>query len=98
MSIKKKKWELNKSDVGMSTSSSSRSGRSGSLSRSSRKVDTRSLKVTLRHVPTGVEVSKEIPEGNYSKKEMQKQKNEVATELQEKLEDAVAKILRIPGR
>ena len=50
--------------------SSTTSGRS--KARQSRALDLRGFTFLYRHVPTGIDVSVEIPKGHYSKKEAQR--------------------------
>lgn len=68
------------------------------LSRASAAVDYSSCRLYLVHIPTGVEVSAEVPMGHYSNKQMQVEKEKIWKVLQEQLHFAVAKHLRIPGR
>lgn len=50
------------------------------------------------HVPTGVEVRGQVPQGHYSKKEMRQLRQELYQKLFVELERKVAKHLRVPGR
>ncbi len=63
----------------------------------SRALDKTSLDWSLIHEPTGMRVSGEIPEGNYSKKEMKALEEKLLTKLCKELEAKVAKKLRVPG-
>jgi len=96
MSKKKKlKWSMNPSDVaryGLSFRSSGRSKAS-----QSRVLDTSSKQWSLIHTPTNLEVKGNIPERNYSKKEMQKLEEILFKNLFKELEVNVAKKLRIAG-
>jgi hypothetical protein len=60
--------------VGIAGSSSG--GRRKPLTKSSRKQEVRSEVVHLRHSPTGRETWIEIPPGHYSKREMQRMREE----------------------
>lgn len=68
------------------------------MARTSRRADTRRMQLTATHHPTGIAVSEEIPEGHYSRKEMQRLRRDLEPTLLAKLEKAVAAHLRIPGR
>lgn len=77
------------------------SGRSGSrrkLSRTSAAVGSSSLELFLKHMPTGIQVNGEIPTGHYSNNQMKVLKEKLWYDLQEKLHEAVARHLRLPGR
>ena len=52
----------------------------------------------MTHIPTGIEVTGEIPTGNYTKKQMRQLRQELEQKLFLELEAKVAKHLRIPGR
>lgn len=54
--------------------STSTGGRTKPLAKSSRNMETRSETLTLRYLPTGETGIVEIPPGNYTKGEMQKQR------------------------
>jgi hypothetical protein len=89
------KWKLNPEDVGggSSSGSGSRRGRYG------RMYTVRcSYRRTMTHIPTGIEVTGEIPTGNYTKKQMRQLRQELEQKLFLELEAKVAKHLRIPGR
>lgn len=45
--------------------------------RQSRAFDTRSLRLTLTHLPSGIVVKGEIPDGRYARKEMSRLKEEL---------------------
>jgi len=59
-----------------------------------RKCDLRSSRITLVHRPTGVEVSGEVPEGHYSKKEMQEKCDDMYHILLPTLEAKVRKYIK----
>jgi hypothetical protein len=88
------KWQLDQNDVGggWSTSSSTKSGQF------SRRLKVTSARLTLTHLPTGLEVRGEVPDGHYSKKEMRKLREELYARLFLVLEEKVGKHLRAPGR
>jgi hypothetical protein len=93
----KKPFTLNQNEVSWG-SHGSRTGARNKLSRASAAVDTSSVELYLKHLPTGVEVQGEVPAGHYSNKQMQAAKETLWNELQELLCLAVAKHLRLPGR
>jgi hypothetical protein len=66
--------------------------------RQSRALDTRSLRLKLTHMPSGIMVKGEIPDGHYAKKEMNRLKEELRRVLFQKLESKVAREMRIAGR
>ena len=68
------------------------------LARNSRSLASTGCLVTIRHIPTGIEVTGEIPMGSYAKKEMQKLRWDLRVRLWNELEDLVAIRLRIRGR
>ncbi|MGE3073021.1 MAG: hypothetical protein AB7N24_02770 [Dehalococcoidia bacterium] len=93
------KWELDWAEVEVAGwESTSRKRPRPCMAKHSRAMDVRSIVVTLRHIPTGVEVSAGVPEGHYSKKEMARRRSELSEGLRSELEAAVAKHLRLPGR
>ena len=93
---KKEKWQLPKDEViwhgGGSTSTHRKK-----LSVASRAVDDRSWHVTLVHALSGIEVSGEVPKGNYSQKQMQQEREKLFSQLWGQLELKVARHLRLPG-
>lgn len=93
---KKDKWQLPRDEVTWHGGGSTLTNRK-KLSTASRAVDVRSCHFTLVHSPTGIEVSGEVPKGNYSKKQMQQKKNILFAQLCEQLEQKVARHLRLPG-
>ena len=90
----KTKWSLNPKEVGYSAGSSA-SAKGGQFNR---RLQVRSCNLTLTHNPTGLQVDGEISAGNYSKKEMQKLREDLHRKLFAILESRVAKHLRLPGR
>jgi hypothetical protein len=90
------RWVLDPAEVD-TFEMSSRSGgrRRAALSRA---LDTSAHQIRLTHRPTGVEVSGEIPQGNYARAEMTRLRQELRARLFAALEQAVARHLRIPGR
>jgi hypothetical protein len=81
-----------------STSSTKRSGR---VARTSRKVAVSGGSLTLRHLPTGITVQGEIPEGHYSRREFAAEQERLRTTLWKELEDRVARdpgLKRLRGR
>jgi len=93
---KKNAWHLDPAEVGWATDGSTSTRRR--KRRLSRKLDNRSLRLRLTHIPTGISVSGEIPTGNYSKNEMKAAEEELSANLFNQLESKVARHLRIPGR
>jgi len=75
-------------DVQIISISGTSSGRRKPLTRSSRRQEIRSEIVTLRHVPSGKEGVVEIPRGHYSRKEMQRLREEAKIKFLETLEDS----------
>src|SRR5262245_48362760 len=90
-------WQLPETEVDVREYGHT-SGHRKKLSVASRAADHRSWHVTLVHVPTGLEVSGEVPEGNYSRKQMQQARERLFSQLWSQLEFKVARHLRIPGR
>ena len=88
------KWSLDPEDVVYRGCGSS-SGKSRQFSRRLRETGYR---IVLVHRPTGLEVQGEIPAGSFSKKEMQKLREELYRKLFAELEAKVARHLRAPGR
>ncbi len=66
--------------------------------RHSRSLSISTFEYTLRHEPTGTEVSGRIPYGRYTRKEMKALKESLFSELAQQLEAEVAKKLRTPRR
>jgi hypothetical protein len=93
--IKKVKWHLDPTEVTRSAVASCVGGRRRAAR--SRALDIRSKEYTLRHTPTGIEVSGTIPSGNYSRKEMNRIGEQLLQNLLQELEIKVAHKLRIPG-
>ena len=97
MSKKNNIWKLDPNEVDWGTASHVSTLRK-KLTRASRAVDKRGTTVTLRHMPTGLEVSGEIPEGHYSRKQMREAQQKIYLQLFSKLEKKVGNFLRIKGR
>lgn len=76
------------------------SGRSGGRRRASlsRSLDVSGCEMRLTHRPTGIEVTGEVPEGNYSRAEMTRLRADLRARLFADLEQRVARHRRIPGR
>lgn len=89
------KFSLKEAEVTWSMTSSS-SGRGGN--RNSRLTATTASRMTLKHLPTGVEVSGEVQPGHHSRAAMTAARAELRQSLHEQLRQAVARHLRIPGR
>jgi len=79
---------------------SSMSGRSSGRRRAaqSRALDVTETTITLRHRPTGIEVSGSVPPGHYARSAMKKLKAELYARLCDELERLVAKQMRVAGR
>lgn len=92
---KSKPWKLDPAEVSWSTESSTSTKRK--KRRQSRQLDERSQRVLLRHVPTGIVVTGEIPTGHYSRKEMEAARNALIEKLFVQLEAEVGRHLRVPG-
>jgi hypothetical protein len=90
------KWTLPENEVSCSGGGGT-STRRKKRSIASRAVDLRSWHYALKHLPTGIEVEGEVPEGNYSQKQMQQKRKELKISLWLKLQVKVAKHLRLPG-
>ncbi len=93
---KNDKWTLPKDEVTWGGGGGTTTNRK-KLTRASRAIDTRSWHFTLAHTPSGIEVSGEIPSGNYSQKQMQQEREKLFSTLWEQLQQKVAKHLRLPG-
>ena len=93
---KQETWKLDPADVTWGFYGSATSIRR--KRRLTREMDTRGMEVKLTHVPTGLEVTGNVPEGHYSKKAMQERRYELFGELFAELEARVARHLRVPGR
>ena len=91
----KKEWHLNPSEV-IRGQQGLTIGHRRKL-RQSRAADLRGLIVSLQHISTGITIEATIPLGNYSRKELQKLRDELYQELFQKLEKQVAKQLGISG-
>jgi hypothetical protein len=88
---------LNIADIAMRASTSA-VGRRSKASRASRNVDSRSLRIELEHLPTGIVVTGDVPDGHYSKNEFRDQRIKLEAELFARLTDEVMKHLRVRGR
>ena len=56
------------------------------------------LRLTLVHVPSKARVTGEVPNGNYSRKQLIALKDALYQQLFIELEKQVAKVQRIPGQ
>ena len=90
------RWVLDPAEVDTFEMSSRAGGRRRAAL--SRALDTSGHQIRLTHRPTGVEVSGQIPQGNYSRTEMTRLRQELLASLFAQLEQRVAHHLRIPGR
>ena len=54
--------------------------------------------IVLRHAPTGIEVKGDVAMGRYTNRQIHAAEAELREQLMQKLTDAVARHLRIPGR
>jgi hypothetical protein len=95
--MSKESFSLNPAEIAMRGSASA-FGRRTKLSRASRKVDDRSLRIEMEHIPTGVMVHGDVPCGHYSKNEMRALRAKLEAELFARLTVEVMKHLRTPGR
>jgi hypothetical protein len=93
---KGKPWKLEISEVSWGIQGSARTLRK--KRRLSRELDARSLHLKLTHTPTGIGVEGAIPEGNYSRGAMKAKRNALFQVLFSKLEQKVARHLKIPRR
>lgn len=92
---KKKPWALDPKDIGEGWTGHSSTKVMGNFER---KLKVTSRTVNLTHVPTGIKVFGDIPDGHYSKKEMRGLTDKIREKLWAELEDKVARHLKIPGR
>ena len=90
------RWVLDPVDVDTFEMSSRSSGRRRAAL--SRALDTSAHRIRLTLRPMSVEVSGEIPQGNYSRAEMTRLRRELHARLFAELEQRVARHLRISGR
>ncbi len=90
-------WHLDPSEVTWSAIGGSESA-NRHKARNSRALSVTTHRLTLVHGPTSLEVSGEIPRGQYSRTEMQRLKAELRASLFRQLEELVARHLRVPGR
>jgi hypothetical protein len=87
-----KKWSINEADV-------CQMGGGGYMKSHGHPTKTqRSVEVTLLHTPTGISVSQRSPLESMSRPAAAKMRAQLRRELLPKLEELVAKHLRIPGR
>ncbi len=96
-SKKKEKWKLDPAEVVVLADSGS-SGRRKHATKAGRATCITHSCVRLVHIPTGIEVSEEIPHGNYSRNEMKLRKQSLSVKLLPVLENVVAKHLKVSGR
>jgi hypothetical protein len=89
------KWTLNRGEVAGGVVGSSSTTKKGQFSRRLKRTSSR---LSLTHIPTGINVTGEVPEGHYSKKEMRQLQSELYEKLFLQLEAKVGKHLRAPGR
>ena len=97
MKRKKETWALNPDEVIWGGGGGS-SGRRKHATRQGRMGSVTEAKLHLIHVPTGIEVSGNVPPGRYSRSEMQVRRAELYETLFQKLENMVASHLNVPGR
>lgn len=83
-------WRLDPSEVEWGSTGRS-SGRRKRATRSSRAASITGATVTLWHLPTGLSVEGQIPEGHYTRTEMQRLKTGLYNELFPKLEELVSR-------
>lgn len=87
-----KKWKINDGDV-------CQTGGGGYMKSHGHPTKTqRSVEITLLHKPTGISVSQRSPLESMSRHGAAKMRAQLRMELLPKLEQLVAKHLRIPGR
>jgi hypothetical protein len=89
-------FKLDPAEVSYTGSSTHRGHRK--KMRCSRAMMLSGAEIVLQHRPTGVEVRGALPTGHYSRKEMRQLQQQLYEELYTVLEQAVARILRIPGQ
>lgn len=94
--MKINKWKMSKEEVACNGTGITSTNRKN-VNSTSRAIDSRSWKFVLIHTPTGMEVSGEIPEGSYSKKQMQQERDKLYSSLWTQLETKVAKHMKLPG-
>lgn len=93
---RKKGSSLDPAEVVESSMTGNSSGRRRAAH--SRALDVTETMLTLRHRPTGIEVSGSVPPGPYARPAMKKLKAELHAQLFDELERLVAKQLRVAGR
>lgn len=87
-------WALNPDDLSWGWHGAS-SGKRGQFAR---QLKTTSASVFVTHRPTGIRVEGQIPDGHYSKQQMQARREQLARQLVSELEQKVAQQLHIKGR
>jgi hypothetical protein len=88
-------WSMSEADAQESVYGSTNSGeRSGKVARTSRNAAITGAAMTLRHVPTGIELSGKVVGGHYSRKGMIAEKTQLGESLWTHLEPRVAQHLR----
>ncbi|MGE0710396.1 MAG: hypothetical protein AB7N76_26090 [Planctomycetota bacterium] len=88
-------FRLERGEVGYGWQGSSSAKR---RKRRNRALDRRGLRVHVQHLPTGIRLEEEIPVGHYSKRALQRLREEARVRLTRRLEEVVARALRLPGR
>jgi hypothetical protein len=88
-------WKLNPEEVGVggSRGSSCKRGSHGRM-----RAVSRSARLELIHLPSGLKVVGEVPDSPYTKKQMRKAQAQLYAKLFLELESKVGKLLRVPGR
>lgn len=94
---KHKKWQLNLKELIFSEEGSTSTNRKN-LNKSSRKLDETSCRIKITHAPTEISVEGEIQSGHYSKKQMQKERDNLRKALLIDLTKKIAKKLRLPDQ
>ncbi len=87
-------FKLDPSEVTYSGSSAHSGHRK--KTRYSRAIMLSGAELVLQHRPTGIEVRGALPAGHYSRKEMRQLRQRLYEELYAALEQAVARVLRLP--
>ena len=98
MMSKQKSWHLDPKEVGHTRSSGTINGRvGGRWSKQSSAMNTRSMELTLTHLPSNISVSSELKSGHYSNTQMTHAIEKEEEKLFIQLQNKVAATLRIPG-
>jgi hypothetical protein len=92
----KNEWHLNPAEVTWGTKSLNIGGRGAA--RESRAKDITACQIELVHIPTGTKVVGEVPQGHYTRKQMQIFRAQLWPQLFSELESRVARVLHIPRR